>query len=282
MAEQRCADHGELMDAAAAHRDERHHATMDLTGEGAGPEDLSLEQILRLYNQPINEEQAWAVCYQCCRTLAKGHRSRRSSTTAAGASAAADPRRIDGAGDVRIQKDGSVRVQHQGYADKYSPCTSTEVIESLGIMIYKALDYGLKENEERELSPPLEQLIDLMTNMAEAERDACPDEGYEATEEEEEEEEEAEDDPANLCSVHGYRDILQLCTSHLPSQSDAPSHYQAVCRALYTETRELRTFLDKIKSAKEPLVIMPVRKAGWKHVIGMDNRAELSDTETER
>lgn len=84
-----------------------------------------------------------------------------------------------------------------------------QVIESLGIMIYKALDYGLKENEERELSPPLEQLIDLMTNMAETERDACPDEGYEATEEEEE----AEDDPDNSCSVHGYRSILKVGTA---------------------------------------------------------------------
>lgn len=44
---------------------------------------------------------------------------------------------------------------------------------------------------------------------------------------------------------------LQLCTDHLPSLSDASSHYQAVCRALYTETRELHTFLEKIKSAKE-------------------------------
>ncbi|XP_033496942.1 protein spire homolog 1 isoform X2 [Epinephelus lanceolatus] len=250
MAEQRCGDHGGLTDdaAAATHRDEQqHHNTMNPTEE-AGLEGLSLDEILRLYGQPINEEQAWAVCYQCCRTLAKAHR-RRSCSAAAGASSAAALRRISGPGDVRIQKDGSVRVEHQSCKGKYSPCTTTEVIESLGIMIYKALDYGLKENEERELSPPLEQLIDLMTNMAEAERDACPDEGYEATEEEDE----AEDDPDNISSIHGYRDILKLCTVHLPSLSDAPSHYQAVCRALYTETRELGTFLDKIRSAKENL-----------------------------
>ncbi|XP_049903509.1 protein spire homolog 1 isoform X2 [Epinephelus moara] len=250
MAEQRCGDHGGLTDdaAAATHRDEQqHHNTMNPTEE-AGLEGLSLDEILRLYGQPINEEQAWAVCYQCCRTLARAHR-RKSSSAAAGASSAAALRRISGPGDVRIQKDGSVRVEHQSCEGKYSPCTTTEVIESLGIMIYKALDYGLKENEERELSPPLEQLIDLMTNMAEAERDACPDEGYEATEEEDE----AEDDPDNISSIHGYRDILKLCTVHLPSLSDAPSHYQAVCRALYTETRELGTFLDKIRSAKENL-----------------------------
>uniref|UniRef100_A0A4W6E3C6 Spire-type actin nucleation factor 1b n=1 Tax=Lates calcarifer TaxID=8187 RepID=A0A4W6E3C6_LATCA len=251
MAEQRCGDHGGLTDAAAAtRRDEQHHHQTMKSAEEAEAEDLCLEEILRLYNQPINEEQAWAVCYQCCRTLAKGHRSRRSySAAAAGASSSALPGRISGPGDVRIQRDGSVTVENQGCEGKYSPCTTTEVIESLGIMIYKALDYGLKENEERELSPPLEQLIDLMTNMAEATRDICPDEGYEATEEEDE----AEDDPDNISTVHGYRDILKLCTAHLPSLSDAPSHYQAVCRALYTETRELRTFLEKIKSAKENL-----------------------------
>ncbi|XP_026149723.1 protein spire homolog 1 [Mastacembelus armatus] len=239
-----------LTDAAAGtRRDQKQdadHSAMN-SAEEAAAEELSLEEILRLYNQPINEEQAWAVCYQSCKTLAKVHRSRRSSCAAAGAaSSAALPRRISGAGDVRIQKDGSVRVEH-GCGGKHSPCTTSEVIESLGIMIYRALDYGLKENEERELSPPLEQLIDLMTNMAE--RDACPDEGYEATEEEDE----VEDGPGDMSTVHGYRDILKLCTAHLPSLSDAPSHYQAVCRALYTETRELRTFLEKIKSAKENL-----------------------------
>ncbi|XP_076006425.1 protein spire homolog 1-like isoform X2 [Genypterus blacodes] len=243
MAERRCGDHGGLMDAAA----EQHRPAA--ATEEAAAEELSLEKILRLYNQPINEEQAWAVCYQCCRTLAKGHRGGRSPAAAAGASAAAVLRKISGPEDVRIQKDGSVWIDHLSYEGKCSPCTTTEVIESLGIMIYKALDYGLKENEERELSPPLEQLIDLMTNMAESEKEACPDEGYEATEEEDE----AEDDSDNICNINGYRDVINLCQAHLPSVSDAPSHYQAVCRALYTETRELRTFLEKIKSAKENL-----------------------------
>lgn len=82
-------------------------------------------------------------------------------------------------------------------------------------MIYKALDYGLKENEERELSPPLERLIDMMTNMEETESDSCPDEGYEATEEEDEcEEEEGEEelvDVSSVCTIsriQSYRDII--------------------------------------------------------------------------
>lgn len=116
MAERRRGDQTGLTDAAAAaHREEqRRHHTMNSPNEPT--EDcLSLDDILRLYNQPINEEQAWAVCYQCCRTLAKEQRSRRRSSAAAttGASSAALPRRISGPGDVRIQKDGSVRVEHQ-------------------------------------------------------------------------------------------------------------------------------------------------------------------------
>ncbi|XP_041665235.1 protein spire homolog 1 isoform X3 [Cheilinus undulatus] len=228
---------------------------------GDGAVDVSLEEILTLYSQPINEEQAWAVCYQCCRTLAQTQR-RKSSKSAAGASALDYPRRIEGPGNVRIWRDGTIRLHFDESTDKYkSPPTSLEVIDSLGVMIYKALDYGLKENEERELSPPLERLIDLMTNIQETESDSCPDEGYEATEEEDECEEEGEEEEELVCTtstctitnIRCYRDLILLCSSHLPSPSDAPNHYQAVCRALYAETRELRTFLEKIKSAKENL-----------------------------
>lgn len=35
----------------------------------AEPRELSLEEVLKSYEQPINEEQAWAVCYQCCSGL---------------------------------------------------------------------------------------------------------------------------------------------------------------------------------------------------------------------
>uniref|UniRef100_A0A3B3VBR7 Spire-type actin nucleation factor 1a n=1 Tax=Poecilia latipinna TaxID=48699 RepID=A0A3B3VBR7_9TELE len=227
---------------------------------GDGSEDLSLDEILTLYSQPINEEQAWAVCYQCCRTLAQKHR-RRGSSKAAGSSAVEYPRKIDGPGNVRIGRDGAVKLHFEGSKDEYqSACTSLEVIYSLGVMIYKALDYGLKENEERELSPPLERLIDMMTNTQKTETDSCPDEGYEATEEEDECEEDDGDEEldsvssaSEVSSIKSYRDVLLICSSHLPSPSDAPNHYLAVCRALYAETRELHTFLEKIRCAKENL-----------------------------
>ncbi|XP_026083627.1 protein spire homolog 1-like [Carassius auratus] len=65
---------------------------------------LSLDEILHLYKQPINEEQAWAVCYQCCRSLLE------------------DSAASGGEEHVRIYKDGSVRF-HSGVrsGDKSTP-----------------------------------------------------------------------------------------------------------------------------------------------------------------
>lgn len=70
--------------------------------------EVSLEEILTLYSQPINEEQAWAVCYQCCRTLAQKQRRRglKSASHLGG-----DPKRIEGPGDVMIGRDGTVKLQ---------------------------------------------------------------------------------------------------------------------------------------------------------------------------
>ncbi|XP_030666654.1 protein spire homolog 1 isoform X2 [Nomascus leucogenys] len=215
-------------------------------GAAGGSQDaLSLEEILRLYNQPINEEQAWAVCYQCCGSLRAAARRRQPR------------RRVRSAAQIRVWRDGAVTLapaaddagEPPPVAGKlgYSQCMETEVIESLGIIIYKALDYGLKENEERELSPPLEQLIDHMANTVEA--DGSNDEGYEAAEEGLED----EDEKRKISAIRSYRDVMKLCAAHLPTESDAPNHYQAVCRALFAETMELHTFLTKIKSAKENL-----------------------------
>lgn len=97
--------HGGLTDAARQLDGPQHHAAMTST-EDPRSDDLSLEEILGLYSQPINEEQAWAVCYQCCVTLLKEQRRRRCSEAAAAA-------RIAGPGDVQIGKDGSVRLHKQ-------------------------------------------------------------------------------------------------------------------------------------------------------------------------
>ena len=40
-----------------------------------------------------------------------------------------------------------------------------QAIAELGVVIYSSLDFGLKEAEERQLTPGLETLLDLMTSL---------------------------------------------------------------------------------------------------------------------
>jgi len=62
----------------------------------------------------------------------------------------------------------------------------------------------LKDNEERELSPPLEQLIDHMTNATET--DGSRDEGYDALDEGVED----DDDKEEVAAIHSYKDVMKV------------------------------------------------------------------------
>lgn len=123
-----------------------------------------------------------------------------------------------------------------------------QMVQSLGFAIYRALDWGLDESEERELSPQLERLIDLMAN-SDCEDGGCSaaDEGYGGPEEEEEA---AEGGPR---AVRTFAQAMRLCAARLTDPRGAQAHYQAVCRALFVETLELRAFLARVREAKEML-----------------------------
>ncbi|NXO03420.1 SPIR2 protein, partial [Rhinopomastus cyanomelas] len=130
-----------------------------------------------------------------------------------------------------------------------TPSAEAQMVQSLGFAIYRALDWGLDENEERELSPRLEQLIDLMTN-SDSEDSGCgtADEGYGG---QEEEEEGGSEGPPR--SVRTFGQAMRCCAARLADPAEAQAHYQAVCRALFAETVELKAFLAKIRDAKEML-----------------------------
>ncbi|NXO54449.1 SPIR2 protein, partial [Aramus guarauna] len=129
-----------------------------------------------------------------------------------------------------------------------TPSAEAQMVQSLGFAIYRALDWGLDENEERELSPRLEQLIDLMTN-SDSEDSGCgtADEGYGG----QEEEEEGGEGPPR--AVRTFGQAMRCCAARLADPAEAQAHYQAVCRALFAETVELKAFLAKIRDAKEML-----------------------------
>lgn len=76
----------------------------DASRDLAEPRELSLEEVLKSYEQPINEEQAWAVCYQCCSGL------RVPRPPAGRVSRVKDP------SSILLHRDGTVSLQReQGY-----------------------------------------------------------------------------------------------------------------------------------------------------------------------
>ncbi|KAM6409104.1 protein spire homolog 2 [Rhynochetos jubatus] len=203
---------------------------------GGAPRELSLEEVLKCYEQPLNEEQAWALCFQSCRAAA-----------AAAPAAPAAPLRT---ADIRLRGDGSVVLPAPPpeLPLLLTPSAEAQMVQSLGFAIYRALDWGLDENEERELSPRLEQLIDLMTN-SDSEDSGCgtADEGYGG----QEEEEDGGEGPPR--AVRTFGQAMRCCAARLADPTEAQAHYQAVCRALFAETVELKAFLAKIRDAKEML-----------------------------
>uniref|UniRef100_A0A8C4XFV7 Spire-type actin nucleation factor 2 n=1 Tax=Erpetoichthys calabaricus TaxID=27687 RepID=A0A8C4XFV7_ERPCA len=201
------------------------------------PKELSLEEVLKSYEQPINEEQAWAVCYQSCRGLSQ----LLPGVKQVGFMRVKDP------GSILLHKDGTVSLLEEIPALLIHVSFFFQTVQSLGFAIYRALDWGLDENEERELSPQLEQLIDLMANGdSEAASSGTADEGYSGQEEEEEPE-------MTPRAVRSFLQVMSVCSARLSNPSEAQTHYQAVCRALFVETLELQTFLTKIRDAKEML-----------------------------
>ncbi|XP_026575527.1 protein spire homolog 2 isoform X3 [Pseudonaja textilis] len=223
-------------------------------GGGGAAGELSLEEVLKAYEQPVNEEQAWAVCFQCCRGLLQpdppgAEEGRRRGRGPAG--------RLRDTADLRLHKDGAVSARGEfGEAElplTLAPAAEAQMVQSLGFVIYRALDWGLEENEERELSPELERLIDLMTNGDSEDGgnggSSTADEGYSGQEEEEE-----AVAKGTLSAVRTFSQVMRLCAARLSQPQEAHAHYQAVCRALFLETLELKAFLAKIRDTKEMLV----------------------------
>uniref|UniRef100_A0A672RWL9 Spire-type actin nucleation factor 2 n=1 Tax=Sinocyclocheilus grahami TaxID=75366 RepID=A0A672RWL9_SINGR len=168
-------------------------AQVSSPAERAEIRELSLEEVLESYEQPSNEEQAWAVCFIC--------------------------------GDLLLWCYGtfwhspSPSTQHAPFLHH----TCAQLVQSMGAVIYRALDWGLDDSEERELSPQLEQLIEFMVGSSESKHcgsNAAKDEGYSGQDEDEEEEEEG--------AVHGFHTVHQvmaLCARRLANPALAPEHY---------------------------------------------------------
>ncbi|NXJ83488.1 SPIR2 protein, partial [Trogon melanurus] len=186
---------------------------------------VSLAEILRCFEHPISEEQAWAVCFQCCRKMEQ---------LAQGLCPPLHSAFIKGPGSIFIHADGtaSFRVYHKSgksmgslecFVLYYFLHLCLQLLEYLGVVIYEALDWGIDSQVERELSDPLEKLLCFMLKL---------------------------DDEATKPAVT-LQDVMKACEEHLSRPSEATSHYEVTCRSLFTEYMELQKLVTVIQTSKE-------------------------------
>ncbi|XP_034097546.1 protein spire isoform X4 [Drosophila albomicans] len=113
-----------------------------------------------------------------------------------------------------------------------------KIMSELAEVVFAALDSNLAVDEECQLSPELESLFDFM--MAEETDDDCIDEGIDEGDKRWDDESEEERN-----NTKELEHIIETCRNHIKSALPE-NHYKAVCRALVTETIELRIFLQQV------------------------------------
>ncbi|CAM9175279.1 unnamed protein product [Lampetra fluviatilis] len=126
-------------------------------------EELQLSEAFALLQRPATEDEAYALAYFACRSLARGRRP--TPPPATGSPPVASESDISGGGgDVRfvLQARGGLRVEC-GDGSAWIDCGTERALRRVGVEIYRHLDWGVRDDEERELSPALERLIEGMT-----------------------------------------------------------------------------------------------------------------------
>ncbi|XP_053096724.1 protein spire homolog 1 isoform X2 [Pangasianodon hypophthalmus] len=188
---------------------------------------LSLRNILSVHEQPVCEEQAWALCYQLCSLLERNFSLEDGQIYSSWKSF-----RLPGPEGIFLSPDGniSLRIEHGKVEHQFVIETEAQTVDYVGRLMYSCLDWGLGADVERELDETLELLVDQMTKVdirLGAERCLQP-----------------------ICTIS---EVLQVCEERLYNPRQATQHYRSVCATLYSHTIELCNYLQIIEQTQESL-----------------------------
>ncbi|XP_044155612.1 protein spire homolog 1-like [Bufo gargarizans] len=188
-----------------------------------GPTELHrkvrLNDILKGSGQPVSEELAWALCYQCSCEL-------KQMILRGGWFPA-----LRGTEHIYVHQDGAVSFVASNDL-KDSSLSETRVIESLGKAVYTALDWGLSSDIERVLGDSLDDLLFYMLGLHTTTGSKSPE-----------------------AKRHAFtlNDIIKECVERLSAPSEASNHYKAVCRSQYAEYQDINNLLQTIEFSKQSL-----------------------------
>ncbi|KAK2825616.1 hypothetical protein Q7C36_019543 [Tachysurus vachellii] len=188
---------------------------------------LSLRHVLCVHDQPVCEEQAWALCYQLCSLLERNFSLDDGQSFRSWKSL-----RLPGPDGIFLCSDGTVslRIAHGRLEHQLVIETEAQTVDYVGRLMYSCLDWGLGEDVERELDKTLELLVDQMTRVdlrLGADHRLQP-----------------------ICTIS---EVLQVCEERLYNPRQAIQHYRSVCATLYSHTIELCNYLQIIQQTQESL-----------------------------
>ncbi|XP_051515771.1 protein spire homolog 1 [Myxocyprinus asiaticus] len=183
---------------------------------------MSLSEILQVQDQPVSEEQAWALCYQLCSILSL-HSSEKQWKTVV----------IPAADGVLFSRDGSISlrvINNTKFGKSFVIETEEQAVEFVGRFVYSCLDWGLETQVERELNEMLEILVCQMTKV---------NLGH----------------TAGHCfqTICSLSHVIQVCKERLYDPSQAAQHYKSVCSTLFLHTIELCNYLQIVQQSRESL-----------------------------
>jgi len=210
---------------------------------------ISLGKILTIYDAPISEDHAWALCYLSGKYLETHSFSSFPNSPSHGDAFLC--KQIPDTELIKIHHhDGHVVLdidvmQQKDYFSKFQINSSsndpedklsvdiTELIPKIALVIYNGLDFGMKDQEERSLSFEMESILDKMMSSE-----------HKKTSEN--------------CMSFTEHDIINACLAHFKSivfsgDQTAESYYLQSCKNLALETLEFSNFLNVAERASKQL-----------------------------
>ncbi|XP_039183168.1 protein spire homolog 1-like isoform X2 [Crotalus tigris] len=208
---------------------------------------VSLAQFLSFYKQPISEEQAWAICFHGCCKMDQILAQELGSVV---------QMKILDIDDLYIHSDGSISFTIKHNYDGHINQQPREILEdklaeSLGKLIYKALDWGIESHMERELSESLAKLITVMLKL----------------------------NAETSNTTVAFQDVIKICEDHFHRPSKAASHYTTICQMLFSEYIELQKLMLTIQNCKEDLGRMNEEDCSVRQKTNNWKRAKLQKVE---
>ncbi len=231
------------MDQVGAPKYTYSHCLLDCDGY------ISLGKILTIYDAPISEDHAWALCYLSGKYLeTHSFSSFQNSPSHVNAFLC---KQIPDSELIKIHHhDGHVVLdiditQQEGYFSKFQSNSSsndsgdkrsvniTELISKIALVIYNGLDFGMKANEERSLSFQMESILEKMMSSDNTKTN-------------------------ENCTSFSEHDIINACLAHFKSigfsdDQTADTYYHQTCKTLVLETLEFSTFLNVAERASKQL-----------------------------